>query len=279
MLKYIVIIIGVTVWLLSSWIGHFTDVSLKIFFLNIGQGDAILVKSPDNKYLLIDSGPDQTVLSELSAVMPFWIRTIDLVIATHPDADHIGGLLDISQRYTIALVLYNKLDESSQLAKNLKEFWQKQAIKVKGINADEDFTFGCCIFLDFLWPLAQADLSKLASNNASISFVLKYQWFSAFFGGDLSKKYEEQVAKNYRSKVNVLKVGHHGSKTSTSGVFLQIFQPQLAVISVGYKNRYGHPSLEVIKLLQDYSVKTLRTDEVDRIILTSDGRKFSVGFT
>ncbi|HLD03901.1 MAG TPA: MBL fold metallo-hydrolase, partial [Candidatus Dojkabacteria bacterium] len=165
MLKYIVILASITVWLISSWTGHFADTSLKIFFLNIGQGDAILVKSPDNKYLLIDSGPDQTVLSELSDVMPFWVRTIDLVIATHPDADHIGGFLDISQRYTIALILYNKLDKSSKVANNLEELWQEQGIHVKGIKADEDFTFGCCILLDFLWPLAKTDLTKLSSND------------------------------------------------------------------------------------------------------------------
>src|SRR3972149_10285066 len=130
MKKYLVTALIIFAYLFLTWVGFSLDQNLKIYFLNIGQGDAILVKSPDNKYLLIDGGPDNTILSELAAVLPFWQRSIGRVVTTHADADHIGGLLDVSERYSLGLVVYNETGHNTELVKRVNQIWQERQIRV-----------------------------------------------------------------------------------------------------------------------------------------------------
>lgn len=252
---------------------NYTNKQLDIYYLNIGQGDSSLIKSPDNKLILVDGGPDQSVLTELSKILPSWIRKIDLIILTHYDLDHVAGLFEILQRFEVKNIILNIPDDKF-LAQKFMQLVEDQKINYQFASASLDFVFGCCLQIDTLWPVSQDQIKDIESNAGSISFVLSYNKFRAFFGGDLPIKQEELITKQIHSTIQVLKTGHHGSRTSTSQKFVSKLQPQLAIISCGLDNRFYHPHPEVINILQQNEVTILRTDLLGTIQVRSDGQKF-----
>jgi len=248
------------------------DGNLHLTFCQVGQGDAILISFKNNQ-ILIDGGPDKKVLDCLSKNMPFWDRTIEMVILTHSEKDHLTGLIDVFKRYQVEQLVSNSVSNNS-LA--FKEF-QKAVLEEKALfyapQKGDKFLVDAVQF-EVLWPEYKVTDKNWQGNNLNeISIVLEFSFgkFDVLFTGDISSKIEQQLE---LSEVEVLKVSHHGSKFSTSEEFLEKIRPELAIICVG-KNRFGHPTTEVLKRLEKYLIKTSRTDEgVVRIV--SDGYGYIV---
>lgn len=246
---------------------------LTVAFLDVGQGDAIFVEAPNGNQILIDGGPNKSVLRELSKQMPFYDRMIDAVILTHPHLDHYAGLNEVIKKYKISLEIdpgtKNKgagFAEFENLIKDksIKRLYAKRGIK---INLDKD------LYLDILLPVLNDE--NLSEHDGMLVSRLVYKNNSFLLTGDTEDNLENYLlafgADNLKS--DVLKVGHHGSKTSTSESFLGWVNPDLAVISAGKGNKYGHPHKEVTDRLAKFEIPTLRTDEKGTVVLKSDGEK------
>jgi competence protein ComEC len=246
--------------LILVWVAVFSlpDNRLHLVFCDVGQGDAILI-SFQKTQILIDGGPDNRVLSCLSHHLPFWDRKIEIVILTHPEEDHFGGLVDAIKRYSVRYLIADSWPEAEQKTISLRAGDEIRLDKLK---------------FSVLWPKEINQEGKLNEN--SLVLKLAFGSFCALLTGDISSKTEDRL--DEIGPCQVLKVAHHGSKYSTSRFFLQKVKPQLAVISVG-KNRFGHPTEEVIKRLQDLDIKMLRTDKMGEIEIVSDGQRWHVKST
>lgn len=244
---------------------------LKVAFLDVGQGDATFIESPDGNQILIDGGPNKKILQELGNILPFYDRNIDLIIATHPDQDHIGGLVDVVKNYEVGAILISGNECSTavceEFEKNIKEKGVKEIVAQKGMVIN----MGSGAFAQILYP--DKDVSKVDSNESSIVTKIVYKDYSFLVTGDAPKNIEQHLVSIYGNdlKSNVLKIGHHGSKTSTSENFLGYVAPEKAIISVGAKNRYGHPTQEVLDMFSNLEIPIERTDQKGNIIFKTDG--------
>lgn len=254
------------------------DGLLKIHFLDVGQGDAIFIESPNGNQVLIDGGPDNKVLGKLSQVMPFFDKTIDLVLLTHAHADHVAGLVGVLERYDIEnIVMTNSLYDSGQFRSWLDGV-SNEGAKIVEALAGRKIDLGNGVELIILYPFIPQDESKPKDpNEISVVAMLKYKDFEVLLTGDLEQKQEEEILRNNLNiDSDVLKIGHHGSKTSTSDNFLKAISPEVAAISVGLKNRYGHPSPLVIDRLESSDVKYYLTSTKGDIKIISDGSYFKI---
>ncbi|MBU2633549.1 MBL fold metallo-hydrolase [Patescibacteria group bacterium] len=249
---------------------------LAVYFLDVGQGDSIFIQAENGNQILIDGGQNKSVLNQLSKVMPFYDRVIDVVIETHPDGDHIGGLVEVLNRYDVGLVMESGVKSDSAIYKELKNIiGRKNITEILGKKGMR-MNVGEGLFLDILFPVS--DASEMESNSASIVARLVYENTSFLLTGDSPQAIEKYLASVYKDNldVDVLKVGHHGSKTSSSEIFIGYTSPEYAIVSVGADNRYGHPSQEVLDILKKLEVKVLRTDEMGTIKIKSDGENLSI---
>lgn len=224
----------------SKIIGIHPNDELNIYALDVGQGDSILIISPDGKKLLVDTGPNNKAVNELHKVLGPFDTQLDYVLITHNDMDHIGGLTEIQNNFTIRTLIENATDNN-------------------------DFHLGCCVLIDFVWPEGQKVASLKDNNSKSAAIFVEYGKFRAFMDGDLPKEYENYLAHKYPLKINLIKISHHGSSTGTDNYMLSVFKPEAAIISVGKGNSYGHPKQSVLDLLKKYNVKIYRTDELGTI--------------
>lgn len=249
---------------------------LKVVFLDVGQGDAIYIEAPNGRQLLIDGGPDAKLLSSLAKVMPFADRSIDMVITTHPDMDHIGGLPVLLDNYKITSIIENGTISSSQVSSILEEKIIKNKLnkiiarRPMRIILDEEKN----IYLDILFP--DRDISNFESNDASIVGKLTYGENSFMFTGDASLYTENLMEWNEKDETlnsDVLKLGHHGSRTSSSILWLEKVNPEIAIISAGLNNRYDHPHKELIDRLNVLKIPYLNTADSGNIIFKSNGVK------
>lgn len=246
---------------------------LTVAYLNIGQGDAIFIEAPNGAQILIDGGPSSgKVLSELGRMMPFYDREIDVVIATHPDQDHIGGLPEVFKRYRV-----NALFEPGVPSDNGDYLAMEQAGEKAGVQKILARA-GTKIHLDKNTALEifyqDRDLpARIETNRASVVARLTYGNESFLFTGDLPKDEEEYLVRKNGTALRsaVLKFGHHGSHTSTSEMFLANVAPGYGVVSAGKDNRYGHPHKETLDLADTSHVRVLRTDTQGRIVFITDG--------
>lgn len=227
--------------------------TLRVYFLDVGQGDSILIDTPSRKQILIDGGKNRKVLSEIGKVLPFNDRYIDVVIATHPDADHVGGLVAVAERYEVGL----NLDQNS-------------ARRGQIIN------FGDGTVLTILFP--DRDVSTWETNDGSVVARLDYGESSFLFTGDATIRTENILMNENKNTldVDVLKAGHHGSRTSTSLMFAEAVSPEHAVISAGKDNTYGHPHQEVLNILNRVGARIVSTAEEGTIKFETDGEEIEV---
>ncbi|MFA6551330.1 MAG: ComEC/Rec2 family competence protein [Patescibacteria group bacterium] len=247
---------------------------LELDFLNVEQGDAILIKTPYGQNILIDGGDGKEILRELPRELPFYDRAIDLMILTHPHDDHVGGLVKVLQRYRVKKILYTGVSHTSPTYLEWLNIIKRKNIPLTIIDRPQTITLGADLRLDILYPLESLLNKKMENlNNSSIVAKLIYQDQNFLFTGDLEEM-EEQVLleKNIDLRADILKIGHHGSDTSSSEKFLEAVKPSAAVISVGKDNDFGHPSLRVINRLERLGVKIYRTDLNGWIKINSNGK-------
>jgi len=245
--------------------------NLKIIFLDIGQGDAILIQTEDNKNILIDGGPDKGIIYKLDQYIPFYQRQIDLMILTHPDPDHLNGLVEVLKRYQVERVFYNGVEDSDLSYKEFLREIEEKKIKNEIVWFGKNFEFGNGK-IEVLYPFENLSGKNFKNDNeASIVFKFIYGKIDILFTGDATQNVEKQlIAKGIDLSANVLKVAHHGSKNSSGLEFLEMVRPIYSVISVG-QNKFGHPSLRVLKNLEKIKTKILRTDQLGDIIFETDG--------
>ena len=239
---------------------------LEVYFLDVGQGDAIFIETPSKKQILIDGGRNRKVLSELGKIMPFGDRSIDVVIATHPDADHIGGLPEVASRYNIGIFLEPGVESQGELNQILHS-----RVAPKLARRGQVINFGDGARLRILFP--DRDVSKWETNDASIVAKLEYGGSSFLFTGD-SPISSENILLSLDAEIlnsDVLKAGHHGSRTSTSLTFAEVVSPEYAIISAGKNNSYGHPHKEVMNILEKVGARIISTAEEGTIRFETDG--------
>lgn len=284
--KYFLALLGLTFTLVVGAILSYPDQNLHLIFCDVGQGDAILVVKGKNQ-VLIDAGPGEKVLGCLSQHLPFWDKTLELVILTHPEADHAGGLPSVLERYNVRQLVSNSLVVESGIFQKIREQVITKQISVYSPKVGdkikiEDLEIGILFPLEkqgteLVWQ--KLDDPKVLGievfpgnlNETSIVSLLKYQDFEALLPGDIGIEEEEKLK---IGDVEVLKIAHHGSKYSTSPGFLEKTTPELAIISVGATNRYGHPTPEVLERLRNLEIKILRTDLDGEVEIVSDGENW-----
>lgn len=249
--------------------------TLEISFLNIGQGDAIYIEAPNGYQVLVDGGPDESLLSELSRVMPFLDRSIDMLIVTNPDKDHMAGFIPVLQRFEIETFVESGTKNTTETFKTLEDLKVKEGATLVTARRGMKFVLDeeRKIYLEVLFP--DRDVSGVSRNDGSIVAKLVYGETSVMLQGDSPASVENYLIsldgeKNFLDS-DILKVGHHGSRTSTSENYIKEVTPLFAVISLGADNSYGHPHKEVLETLQKENVKVLRTDTEGRITFYSDG--------
>lgn len=254
--------------------GEHTEM-LEVSFLDVGQGDATLIESPAGIQVLIDGGRGSAVLGPLSRKMGFFDRDIDILLATHPDADHIGGLVDVLRRYRIHTIVMTENESDAPVYEVFTKAVQNENAEIifarRGTVLDLGSGAAGSTTLTILFP--DHDPSALESNTSSIVSRLTYGESEYLFTGDSPQSIEEYLVGLSPDILSsdVLKVGHHGSRTSSAETFVTAVHPTYAIISAGKDNSYGHPHKEVTDLLTAKGIMQKNTADLGTIVSESDG--------
>lgn len=259
-------------------ITQFFNRELIISYLSVGQGDAALIRAPGGRTILIDGGPDRNILSKVSEALPLFYRSIDLLIETHPDTDHVAGLPDVLKTYQVRGILKpcigsdNPYDQALETLALEKSVTQICALSGQLINLGEGTN------MEVLYAGSGKLRFKNKTNDASIVSRLSFGSNSFLFTGDTTIAVEKYLSYHFSAKLksNVYKVSHHGSRESNDQKFLQLVDPDISIISVGAGNRYGHPHQEVLNSLNNLGSLILRTDQSGRIVISSDGKSIFI---
>ncbi|MEX0672840.1 MAG: ComEC/Rec2 family competence protein [Candidatus Paceibacterota bacterium] len=266
-------LIVLTAFLYYVLFNESTKDTLVVSFLDVGQGDAIYIEAPNGNQMLIDGSRSVRVTHGLSGAMPFWDRSINVVLATHPDADHIGGLPAVIGRYSVGSLLHSGVSSESSLDDALLNDAEVQNVRVRELRSGDSIRLSPRVHFDVLFP--PVDPEGMDPNDASIVGRLVYGDTAFLLSGDAPKVVERYIARTYRENIksNVLKVGHHGSDTSTALSWLGWSQPEYAVISAGEDNSYGHPHQEVLDRLAQFGIEVVQTAKVGTVTFESDGKE------
>ena len=252
---------------------------LTFAVLDIGQGDGLYIEGPTGIQVLVDAGPNTGAeLGALPGVMPLGDRTIDAVIETHPDADHMGGLIDVLARYQVGAFITPGIIKHNSTTDALDKEVTDEHVPVYIAHRGMVLDLGGGAELDILYPDADVTNFGEKTNDGSIVAHLVYGKTSALLTADAPFSTESHLLAISTSTdliSDLLKVGHHGSKLSTGSAFIAAVHPQLALISVGAKNSYGHPTKETLSRLEVAGVPVIRTDQKGTVTCTSDGAAFS----
>lgn len=234
----------------------------KVDFFDVGQGDALYIRTVHGADILIDGGPGDAVLSKLGRAMPVLDRTLEFVILTHPHADHVSGLVEVLKRYKVKNVMFSKVNFSSATYSAFLNLLESKEINVINPKLGQRIFLDSKTILDVFYPLALNDQAEVKDPN-KISLVTRMTFGKnhVLLMADAGMSIEQFLLKlNLPITSGVLKVAHQGSNSASSPEFLQAVKPEYAVISVG-QNNYGHPSPEVLRTLNDQKIEVLRTDE------------------
>ncbi|MDQ5948977.1 MAG: hypothetical protein QG589_102 [Patescibacteria group bacterium] len=247
---------------------------LTVAFLDIGQGNATFIESPTGTQVIVDGGPNKNLMREISSVVPWYDRHIDMLIVSHPDKDHYEGFISLLDKYSVDVFMEPGISAISGEYNFLKQKIISNKIPVVLARRGEMIDIGGGAYIEILFP--DRDVSGLETNNASIVSRLVYGDTSLIIQGDSPQTIENYLVALDKDILDsdVIEVGHHGSKTSSSEIYIEAVSPQYAIISVGKDNTYGHPNKETLDILNKNKVKILRTDELGRITFESNGKEF-----
>ena len=265
------------------------DNKLRVVVCDVGQGDATLV-SWKNYQLLVDGGPDNSVLSCLGKNMGFWDRKIEVVAVTHPQADHITGLIEVVERYEVGkLIVANVVNDTSEFWR-LRQVVEERQVEVKELTKGDRLRLGA-VELKVLWPKERGGeplvwkggdesaqvLGKKTYqgdvNQMSLVLLGSFGKFDFLLTGDIGEKEEQELVEEL-GPVELLKVAHHGSRYSSSQGFIDKVKPEIGVISVSKKNRFGHPTETVLDRLAEVGARVMRTDRDGMVRIVSDGQQW-----
>lgn len=250
-----------------------SDKKLHVVICDVGQGDAIYIRTPGNIDILIDGGRGSRVLECLSAHMPFWDKTLELVFATHPDADHIGGFAAVFRNYDIESFNTVRAARDTKVFSDLKNLISEQKIPYKELSTGSRFALSDGVEIETKWP--EKDFKSSDSNDYSLVQHLRFGEFDLLLTGDIS--YEILNSLDFsKSTIEVFKLPHHGSKTGVDDATFQRIRTYFAIISAGKNNSYHHPHPSVLTLLKKYNVPYKRTDLEGEIEIVTDGKNTKV---
>lgn len=269
---------------ICSFIIAIVPKNLRIYFIDVGQGDSTLIITPLNKKILIDGGGtefgDYNVGEK--TLMPYLlarrIRKIDYIIISHFDTDHCQGLLYIMQEMKVQNVIIGKQYEENDNYRKFVNIIKEKNIKVKVVEAGNRINIERELYFDVLWPGSDNIITQNAINNNSLVCKLVYKKFSILFTGDIEEIAEKAIIVKYKNqlKSTVLKVAHHGSKTSSTIDFINAVNPKYALIGVGKNNKFGHPADITIQNLKGKNVRIYRTDQMGEIEFEFDAILFKI---
>ncbi|MBI5405164.1 MAG: MBL fold metallo-hydrolase [Candidatus Kerfeldbacteria bacterium] len=259
---------------LTSWLGRPPE-SLRLVVLDVGQGDAILIRTPSGSDILIDGGPDGSVVPALERHLPPADRTLELVVLTHPDLDHVGGLPDVAKHFQIERVIETRRRSQSQADRRWEAALAEQGSQVIDVAAGDRLTVDEVQF-DVLWPEAGRSLESMPTNDTSVVMLVTYQDDTLLLTGDIGLDVEDRLLQTGGLEaVDVIKVPHHGSISSSSAEFLSALRPTTALISVGSGNAFGHPHPVVLRRYEQHEARVFRTDLAGDVVCESRGQGFS----
>lgn len=241
---------------------------LEIYLYDVGQGDAILIQKGDLQ-IVVDGGPNEQILTDLGRDISPWDREIELLVLTHPHADHLTGLTPVIERYNVSKILYYPSDQNTKIYARFLDAVKKESAEVLRGQAGGKITLDG-LSLQILWPVA--NFSDDNPNNESIVMLLDYQDFEALLLGDAEKNVQSKIVIN--QELDLIKVAHHGSWNGAYEPLLRATVPSLAAVSVGAKNQYAHPHQQTLNLFAKLGIPLLRTDLNGTITVQSDGRNF-----
>lgn len=245
---------------------------LDVFFYDVGQGDAIHIRNSENQDILIDGGPNSEIINKLGQNIPFYEDKIELVILTHPHEDHIAGLIHVLKKYNVEQILCSDINEASATIEEWNSIIKEKNINVKKAVMGQRIDFNQAR-MDILHPSINYKTDNV--NNDSVVSRLVYGETSFIFTGDAEREAEEEILSN-TSDINissdVLKVGHHGSKSSSTKGLFSAINPVYGIISAGKDNKYNHPHEETLKKLEDGNIEIFRTDKDGDIRCHTDGK-------
>ena len=243
---------------------------LAIHFIDVGQGDSILIQYK-NKNMLIDAGPKEASSALLNYLKKYKVNSFKYIIATHPHEDHIGSMDKIIDKYPITTFYAPKVITTTKTFSSMVSSLHNKSLKISKAMAGVSINFDNDLQCTFIAP-NNADYKDL--NNYSAVIKIEFKNTSFLFMGDAQKLSEDEIlSENNNIQSSVIKIGHHGSRTSSSEAFIKTVNPSIAVISCGANNDFGHPHKPTLTLLQKLNVKLYRTDKNSNIIITSDGKK------
>lgn len=271
LLVALVMILGVLVLVTKPGTAtHLTSVSM----LDVGQGDSFFIQTSTGKQMLIDGGKDATVLGELAKVMPWGDRSIDIVLATHPDMDHIGGLDEVFKRYKVDMFLTSEVGGETQEYKHLISLVSNKKIPAYFVRQGMKFDLSSTEYFLVLFP--DREVKGWETNTGSVVGKFVSGERSVLFTGDSPAPIEQYLSKSIPEllDVDILKLGHHGSRTSTTAAYLKVTTPSLTLISAGKNNSYGHPHKEVTDLLKQFSIPHISTQYSGTVTFETDGVKW-----
>ncbi len=255
---------------------------LTVTFCNVGQGDAIVIRTPKGSQFIIDGGPNESIHSCLLSHLPFWDRTLDVVFLTHPHLDHLAGLESVIYRYSIKSFDTEKVTNQTDEFLSLMSTLADQSILINYLWKGDSYQTSEGVSLTVLGPSKEflVQTAPTGEINESEGFgnlvlLLEYKDTSILFTGDSQVEGLTDALEGFTGDIDVLQVPHHGSKSGLSQEILDLIKPEIAVFSVG-KNKYGHPSKEMISLLEKNKIKMYRTDKDGEVTFNTKGKVLQV---
>ena len=250
---------------------------LEVHFLDVGQGDAILIKTPQDQKILIDGGPDNSIVRELDQKMDHWENTIDLVILTHPHSDHVTGLNEVFKKYEVKKVYYTGVEHTSPDFIAWLELIKEKNIPYYQIKARQNIIFSDNLKMEILFPdrdITNEQIDNL--NNTSIALKLSHADIDLVLTGDAEEDLEHELIEKYGALLDseILKLGHHGSKTASTMRFLEVVNPEIAIIQVGENNDFYMPHVRTLHTISKFDIDLYRNDLNGSVSVISDGTKY-----